>query len=463
MAASRAGIQIFYRVILAIVLTASVSFGAEIPFTSDQIAGIFVMLAIPLIGLFFVRKLPLWARVLIALFAGLLVGVVADSLRGGDVVNAILPLGSVFIKLLSMLIVPLIFSALVIGTAGVGNLQKLGRIGRKTAGLYALTTIVAVAIGLGLGILFQPGAGVELEQDVAREIREFPGLIPTLVNSIPANPVKALADGNIVQLIMFAIFSGLCISLAGHRARVVLDFFEGLAEVMFKMTGIVIEYAPYGVFALIAVVAGEHGVDLLRPLTKLILLIYAGSFLHGLLVYGSLVKVWGKLSPLRFFQGLSNAMLLAFTTSSSTATLPVTMQCAQENLGVSKDVASFVLPVGSTINMDGTALYLGTATVFIAQFYGIPLSVGDYLTIAVTSIIVSIGAAGVPGAAAIMIALVLQQIRLPAEGVALIVGIDRILDMARSCLNVTGDACVSVVVAESEGELNPPHFTTGQH
>ncbi|MCP4395984.1 MAG: dicarboxylate/amino acid:cation symporter [bacterium] len=401
------------------------------------------------------RKLPLWGRISIALFAGLLVGVTADSLGAGELVSAILPLGTLFIKLLSMLIVPLIFSTLLIGTAGVGNLQKLGRIGRKTVGLYALTTIVAVAIGLSFGILFQPGAGVELEQDVAREIHEFPGLLATLVNSIPANPVKALADGNIIQLIIFAIFSGVCVSLAGHRAKVVLDFFEGMAEVMFKMTQVVIEYAPYGVFALIAVVAGEHGVDILRPLGKLIVLVYVGSFLHVALVYGTLVKLLGKMSPLFFFKRLSNAMLLAFTTSSSTATLPVTMQCAQEHLGVSKDVASFVLPVGSTINMDGTALYLGIATVFIAQFYGIPLSAGDYLTIGVTAIIVSIGAAGVPGAAAIMIVLVLQHIRLPAEGVALIVGIDRILDMARSCLNVTGDACVSVVVAESEGELHP--------
>ena len=456
MAASRAGMQIFYRLIVAILLTGSISFNAEIPFTHEQLLGIFVMLAIPFIGLFFVRKLPLWARILIALGAGLLVGIAADSLRAGGLVSAILPLGTVFIRLLSMLVTPLIFSALVIGAAGVGDVQKLGRIGRKTIGLYALTTIVAVAIGLSFGVLFQPGAGVELEQDVAREIREFPGLINSLVESIPSNPVKALADGNIVQLIIFAIFSGVCISLAGHRARIVREFFEGLAEVMFKMTGVVIEYAPYGIFALIAVVAGEHGFDILRPLGKLVLLIYAGSVLHIVFVYGSLVKIWGKLSPLRFFKGLSNAMLLAFTTSSSTATLPVTMRCAQDNLGVSKDVASFVLPVGSTINMDGTALYLGTATVFIAQFYGIPLGTGDYLTIAVTSIIVSIGVAGAPGAAAIMIALVLQQIRLPAEGVALIVGIDRILDMARSCLNVTGDACVSVVVAESEGELLPP-------
>ena len=456
MTQSKLGMQIFYRLIFIIVLTLILGYGTEITLQPAQIWGILLILAIPFLGFFFLRELPLWSKILLALGIGLLVGIIANNIDAVEVVTAITPVGTVFIRLISMLIIPLVFSTLVVGTASMGDMQKLGRIGKKTILLYLFTTAIAITIGLALAFVFQPGTGVELDEEIAREVQAMPNFIETLLDSIPQNPIKALAEGKILQVIIFAILTGICISLAGLRAKVVLNFFDGASEVMFKMTKLVIAYAPYGVFALIAVVASQYGTDILRPLIKVIILVYIGALVHAFAVYGTLVRVWAHLNPIRFFKSMLNAIMVAFTTSSSSATLPVTMRCVQENLGVSKDVASFVLPLGATINMDGTALYLGICTLFVAQFYGIVLHPGDYITIVITAILVSIGAAGVPGAAAIMLALVLQQIGLPTEGVALIIGIDRILDMARTCINVTGDACVSVVVAQSEDELNPP-------
>jgi Na+/H+-dicarboxylate symporter len=256
------------------------------------------------------------------------------------------------------------------------------------------------------------------------------------------------------------LFVGVSISLAGEKARSVLSFFDALAEVMFKMTGIIMDFAPYGVYALIVAVAGEFGLDVLLPLGKVILLVYVGCLLHAVLVYGSLVRIWGGLNPVRFFKGIMDAMMVAFTTTSSSATLPVTMRCAEKNLGVSRDVASFVLPLGATINMDGTALYQGVCAIFVAQVYGIDLSAGQFIMIIITSTLASIGTAGVPGAGLIMLTLVLQQVGLPLEGIALIAGVDRLLDMARTCINVTGDSCVAALVAKSEGELDPPERVT---
>ena len=450
------GKQFLYRLLLVAALTFIIVTSSEVTLNRGEIFAIGLFLTIPFLGLFFVRNLPLWSKIIIALLAGLLTGIIANQIGAGDLIAAITPIGTVFIRLISMLIVPLVFSTLLVGTASIGDVQKLGRIGRKTIGLYLITTAIAIMIGLTLGIVFQPGAGVELEQEIARDAREMPKFIDTVLESIPANPVKALAEGKILSVIVFAIISGICISLAGFRAKVILNFFDAVSEVMFKMTHLVMNYAPYGVFVLIAAVAGQYGADILRPLANVIILVYIGCIFHAIVVYGTLVKVWGHLHPTRFFKSLFQAIIVAFTTSSSSATLPVTMRCVQEHLGVSKNVASFVLPLGSTINMDGTALYLGVCTLFVSQFYGISVNTGEYLTVIITAILVSIGAAGVPGAAAIMLALVLQQIGLPAEGIALIIGIDRILDMARTCINVTGDACVSVVVAESEHEVTLP-------
>ncbi len=451
------GKQIVYRIILVIALTVviAMSIGALQSQDVAAMVKVFIMLLIPFVGFLFIRQLTLWQRILIALVLGLVVGALL-----GEQATAIKPVGSLFINLIKMLIVPLVFSTLVVGASSTGDIQKLGRIGGKTVGLYLLTTAVAITIGLLLGTVFQPGAGVELQADLQATAKEAPGLVDTLLGIIPTNPIAALANGKILQVIAFALFTGICISLAGVRAKAVLNFFDAFSEVMFKMTGIVMDFAPYGVFALIAAVAGEYGLDVLLPLGKVILLVYLGCIIHALVVYGTLVKVWARLNPFRFFKGVFDAMMVAFTTTSSSATLPVTMRCVQENLGVSKDVASFVLPLGATINMDGTALYQGVCALFVAQVYGVELGLSQYLTIIITATLASVGTAGVPGAGLIMLTLVLQQVGLPLEGVALIAGIDRVLDMARTCINVTGDSCVTTVVAETEGELNPPMDVT---
>ncbi|GAK60944.1 sodium:dicarboxylate symporter [Candidatus Vecturithrix granuli] len=451
MAQSDMGKQIIYRILLVIALTIILGVGAGVLQDVGQLGKIFVMLAIPFIGFLFIRGLTLWQRILIALIAGLIVGMVV-----GGFATSIRPVGTLFINLISMLIVPLVFSTLVVGAASTGDLQKLGRIGGKTIALYLITTAIAITIGLILGTFFQPGAGVALQADLTAEAKEAPSLVETLLNIIPRNPVSSLANAQILPIIAFALFVGISITLAGVKAKPVLTFFDAFAETMYKMTGFIMDYAPYGVFALIAGVAGQYGLDVLLPLAKVIVLVYVGCIIHALVVYGTMVKVWAHLNPFRFFKGVSDAMIVAFTTTSSSATLPITMRCTQDNLGVSKDVASFVLPLGATVNMDGTALYQGVCALFVAQVYGIPLTFGQYIMIIITATLASIGTAGVPGAGLIMLTLVLQQVGLPLEGVALIAGVDRILDMARTCINVTGDSCVAVVVAESEHELHPP-------
>ena len=449
------GKPIVYRILLVIALTIVLGGGAGVFQDFAQLSKIFVMLAIPFIGFFYIRGFMLWQRILIALAVGLIAGIVV-----GGSAEMIKPIGTVFMHLLRMLTVPLVFSTLLVGTAHTGSLRKLGRIAAKTVALYLITTVAAIVIGLLLGIIFQPGAGVALQPDLAAQAREVPGFIDTFLKIIPTNPVHALADGEILQVITFALFAGVSISFVGIKVKPVLNFFDAFAEMMYKMTGIIMDYAPYGVFALIAGVAGAYGLNVLLPLAKVIVLMYVGCIIHALVVYRTMIKVWARLSPIRFFKGVSDAMIVAFTTTNSSAALPVTMCCAQENLGVSKGVASFILPLGATINMDGAALYQGVCALFVAQVYGIPLSFGQYIMIIITATLASIGTAGVSGAGLIVLTLVLQQVGLPLEGAALLVGVDRILQMAQTCMNITGDVCVATVVAETEHELHPPTDVT---
>ncbi len=397
--------------------------------------------------------MKLWQQIFIALVAGLAVGMII-----GPPAAAIKPIGTMFINAIKMLIVPLIFVSLVCGVTSMHDMHKMGRIALKTVVIYLLTTAVAITIGLGLGTLFQPGAGIDLGAAMAIEPKEAPSLIDTFVGLIPKNPIGAMADGNVLQIIVFALLFGIAINLAGEPGQKIKQFFDWLAEVIYKLTAIVISFAPYGVFALMAWVAGTYGLDVLLPLGTVILAVYAGCVIHAVVVYGGAITFIAKLNPIRYFQGIAEAQAVAFTTTSSSGTLPVTMGCVQKNLGVSRGVSSFVLPLGATINMDGTALYQGVCALFVAQAYGIDLVFGDYVTIILTSTLASIGTAGVPGAGLIMLSLVLTSVGLPLEGVALIAGIDRILDMARTALNVTGDGAVSVLVAKSEGELDETIF-----
>ena len=359
-----------------------------------------------------------------------------------------------------MLIVPLIFVSLVTGVASLQNLSTMGRISIKTFVLYLATTAVAITIGLGLAVLFQPGVGVDLGTAAAVSAKAAPTLTETILGLVPTNPVAAFAEGNVLQIIVFAIFVGLAITLAGEAAKPVRAFFDSAAEVMYKLTSIIISFAPYGVFALMVWVAGAYGMDVLAPLAKVIALVYVGCVVHAALVYAGLIKFVARLNPVRYFQGSIEPVMVAFTSTSSSGTLPVTMMSAERNLGVSRSVSSFVLPLGATINMDGTALYQGVCAVFIAQAYGVDLTTGQYLTIVLTATLASIGTAGVPGAGLIMLSLVLASVGLPLEGVAIIAGIDRILDMARTALNVAGDCAVSCVIARSEGELDEKTYDT---
>ncbi|WP_339458166.1 dicarboxylate/amino acid:cation symporter [Pseudomonas sp. EA_105y_Pfl2_R69] len=397
----------------------------------------------------FLRRMPLWQQILIGLALGVLTGVLfkADAL-------VLAPIGALFLNAIKMLIVPLVFVSLVAGITAMSDSAKLGRISVKTIAIYLVTTAFAVSIGLLFGALFTPGEGMNMVASGAQEAKQAPSLVQILVGLVPTNPVAAFAEGNILQIIVFAIALGVSMNLIGDKAAPAVKLFDSLAEVFYKLTDLVMRCAPIGVFALIAGVVASHGIEVLLPLAEVIGVIYLASLAHVLLVYGGLLGLFARLSPLRFFKGVAPALAVAFSTSSSAGTLPVSIECARKNLGVSQGVAGFVLPVGATINMDGTAIYQGVLALFIAQAFGVDLNAGQYLMIILTATLASVGTAGVPGAGLIMLGLVLTSVGLPLEGVALIAGIDRILDMARTTVNVAGDLMTTTLVGSSEKELD---------
>lgn len=317
-----------------------------------------------------------------------------------------------------------------------------------------LTTLFAIILGLLLATLLNVGGGFTLpSEDLVYEAREAPSFIDTLVGIVPANPLKSLVDGDMLQIIVFALIMGGGLLAIGDMGRPVFSFFESMAEAMYAITTGVMKLAPLGVFGLITPVIASNGPKVLLPLAKAIFIVYLACAVHALLVYSSTVKVIGKMDLKKFYKASFAPWAMAFTTSSSAGTLPVTLEVAEKELGVSKSIASFVLPPGATINMDGTAIYQGVAALFIAQVYGVDLSLGQQVTIVLTATLASIGTAGVPGAGMIMLAMVLQGVGLPVEGIALIAGVDRIFDMARTSINVLGDLACAVVVARTEGEL----------
>ncbi|KEJ92815.1 dicarboxylate/amino acid:cation symporter [Synergistes jonesii] len=403
------------------------------------------------------KKLSLIAKIGIGFIIGLILGFVIGPLAPNSpfVAKVILPvlqlIGNIFLSLLKMLIVPLVFSSLVMGASSIGDPKVLGRIGVKTIAFYLGTTIVAIVIGLLLGNIIQPGVGMAIEG--AKAVAKEPQTIfDVILNIFPANPLKALVEGIMLQVIVFALFLGVAATLIGERGKAFLEFNSSLAEVMFKITAIVMKTAPLGIFALIAVTAAKYGPAVLAPFAKVIFAIYLGCILQMLLVYSGLIAGIVHKSPMWFFSGVREAMLAAFVTRTSAGVLPISMDNVQNKLGVSENVSSFVLPLGATINMDGTAIYEGVCALFIAQAFGIDLSLGAQLGILMTATLASIGTAGVPGAGLIMLSMVLLSAGLPIEGMALVAGIDAVLDMARTCVNVTGDMCVSAVIAKTEGE-----------
>ncbi|MFQ5791578.1 MAG: dicarboxylate/amino acid:cation symporter, partial [Acidobacteriota bacterium] len=386
----------------------------------------------------------------------------------GEDVTLFEPVGTLFIRLIFMVVVPLVFASLFIGTASLGDIRKLGRIGARTLTFYLLYTAISVAIGLALANTLRPGVGLSEEAqalilegygDSAQErittAREKPSVMETLLDIVPTNPLFAISGNppRMLQIIFFAMFLGIAVLfIKQERKDAVVTFFEGINDAMIVIVHVVIKLAPYGVFALIAAVVGQFGFDVLLLLIKYTVITCAGLLMLNF-TYAPVVRYLTKLKLSHFLKGIWPAQGIAFSTSSSSATLPVTIECCTERLGVSDAIASFVLPLGATINMNGTALYQGVSAVFIAQVYGIPLSLVDQLVIVLTATLASVGAAGVPGIGMMMLVIVLQQIGIPVEGIALVLGVERILDMFRTTVNITGDAAAATVIAHWEGEL----------
>ncbi len=392
----------------------------------------------------------------IKIFISLVLSVIVGLILGEDSIPwlkaYLAPFGTMFINLIKMIIVPVVLSSLVCGVASLGDMKKLGRIGVKVIALYMITTAIAIVIALALASVIHPGTGMELVADKAPEIKKAPTFMEVIVNMIPANPVMSMATADMLPIIIFALALGIGITAVGPKGEPLLKFFESLAEVSYKLIAMIMELAPYGVFALLVPVVASNGPNVLLPLLSVIITVYIGCLIHAMVVYSSIVTGLGKMSPIKFFKGMTEAMLLAFTTCSSAATLPINMKNCEEKLGADKSIISFVLPLGATINMDGTAIYLGVCAIFIANVFGIDLTSSQMLMIVLTGTLASVGTAGVPGAGMIMLAMVLQSVGLPLEGIALVAGIDRILDMARTCLNITGDSAVTVAVSYSESK-----------
>ena len=359
--------------------------------------------------------------------------------------------GAIFLKVLKMLVVPIVFCSLICGVCNLNDFSSLGRISIKTISLYILTTSIAISVALSIASILDPGiTQIHSIPNKAIEITDAPKISDVVVNIIPQNPFKALVDGNMLQVIFFALLLGISISLCKEKGKAAGNFFISLNEVILQTLQIVMIVAPIGIFCLIANTFASQGVEMIIELAKYFLTVVFVLMIHMFVVYGSLIKLLTHISPINFYKKIKESIFFAFSTSSSSATIPVTMKNVTENLNVKKKVASFTVPLGSTINMDGTAIMQGVATVFIANIYSQSLVLSDFLTIIITATLASIGTAGVPGVGLIMLGMVLNQVGLPLEGIAIVMGVDRFLDMLRTSVNVSGDAMVSLIINESE-------------
>ena len=425
------------------------------------------------------KKIPLHTQIIVGLVLGLIFGllVIKTSITPDFTLNYIKPIGTIFINSLKMIAVPLVLASLIVGVSNLGDISKLSRIGGKTIFIYLITTVLAVSVGLLMVNIFQPGKSLPAEtreglmalyDDAAgstasqAEVLQQQSPLQPVVDIVPENIFLAASQNSaMLQVVFFAILVGIALlQIPKDKATPVVAFFDGLNEVIIKIVGYIMLIAPYGVFALMASliveIAGDNpdsAVTLLLALLKYSLVVLGGLFFVTLVIYPLILKSFTKIKYTDFFAAIRPAQLLAFSTSSSSATLPVTMKQVEEELGVSEEVSSFVLPLGATVNMDGTSLYQGVAAVFIAQALGMDLTIAQQLTIVLTATLASIGSAGVPGAGLIMLIIVLESINVPAAGIALIIAPDRILDMFRTVVNITGDATVCAVVASTEGEL----------
>lgn len=375
------------------------------------------------------------------------------------------PIGTIFIRLLMFVAIPLVLSSLIVGAASLGDIRNVGRLGGKTMIFYLFTITSAITVGLTLVNLISPGTRLsadakeklmmEFQPDIASSVQP-PDLLETVVRIVPTNPFMAISGGEMLQIVFFALMIGVSLTMIeSSRSKPVVDFFDGISETMIKMVGMIMNLAPYGVFALIAATVGEFGFDILETLIWYALTLVLGLTIHSFLILGPAVRIFSGIPYKKFFSGMKEPMLVAFTTSSSGATLPVNMKACENNLGVPKKITSFVLPLGATINMDGTSMYQAVAAVFIAQVYAMDLNLAQQLTILLTAVLASIGTAPVPGVGIVMLIIVLRSVNVPEEGIALILGVDRLLDMCRTVPNILGDAAVATIVAKTEGVLEP--------
>jgi len=397
--------------------------------------------------------MKLWMKILLALVLGVVTGVVL-----GPKADYFKPIGSLFLNLISMIIMPLVLASIVVSITSIRDLKRLGHVGLTTLGMFLLTTFAAILIGLAFAHFLKPGLGMSLQTVKIVSSPSIPRLGEIILSLVPANPIAAIVNGNILQVIVFAIFLGIAINLSGERGRALLDVFESLADVMYRLTSIVMEFSPIGVFAIMASVTGSFGYVVLVPLAKLLTIYYAACLFHIFFVFCTILWFMAKIAPVPFFKGMGDAIIMAFSTCSSLATLPVSMHCIQKNLGVSKNVTSFVLPLGTSLNMNGAALYQAMAAMFVAQAYGIELGWPSILLLIATSTISAIAAAGVPGSGFLMLSLVFGAVGLPLEGMALLAGIDRLREMPSTVLNVLGNGVCAVYIAEKENELDEQQY-----
>ena len=410
------------------------------------------------------KKIGLTTQIFIALIVGAILGIVLH-VAASDVefvqnvlINGVFyVIGQGFIRLMQMLVVPLVFCSLICGATAIGDSKTLGKVGIKIIGFYILTTMMAVAVALGIGLLIRPGIGLDMSQvqqvETGIEGGQSVSFAETILNIIPKNPIGALANGEMLQVIVFALIVGIILAKLQDKTQLVTNFFQQGNDIMMEMTMMVMRLAPIGVFCLIAKTFAGLGFSAMVPMFK-----YMGAVLLALViqccgVYQILLALLTRLNPLRFLKKFAPVMGFAFSTATSNATIPMNIDTLEEKIGVNRRISSFTIPLGATINMDGTALYMGVCSIFIANVFGVPLTFDQMMMIVLTGTLASIGTAGVPGAGLIMLAMVLQSVGLPLEGLALVAGIDRVLDMFRTCLNITGDAAVAVVVNASEQEV----------
>lgn len=407
------------------------------------------------------KRLNLTAKIFIALILGVIVGVFLHPFKENFYVNKYIVdfifnfLGNGFIRAIKMVVVPLVFTSLVVGAAGIEDIRKLGRVGFKTLSFYLGTTAIAVSLALGVGSFINIGKGVKVDQIATVNVNTSTSgtsFVDTLLRMIPTNPIESLSKGEMLQVIVFSILCGIAMASLGEKVKNVRKNLEELNKIVLKIVEIIMSFSPYGIFGLIGNTFTNFGIEAFLPLMKYFLVVVLVLALHFIFTYQGMLLFIAKYNPITFVKKFASTMMVAFSTSSSGAALPSSLKTMQESFGVSKGISSFTIPLGSTINMDGTAIMQGVATIFISQIYGVHLGIADFLTIILTATLASIGTAGVPGVGVIMLGMVLTEVGLPLEGIGLVMGIDRFVDMFRTVTNVSGDAVCTLIIAKSEGE-----------